>query len=147
MWSLRSRGLNLFRRKHLLSAEHLLCAGCARSRSTNIYEGKAGSKQHFCEHCALPAPSLLRLCISLNNTSCGTPGPRHAGWWQHAAPAQDTLLSCLSWPLALCNDRLCNRHVHQHGHKEGWQDGSFLSFSGSSWPQTPVAAGSDASEW
>lgn len=51
-----------------------------------------------------------------------------------------------SWPLALWNDRLCNRHVHQHGHQEGWQDGSFLSFGSSSFPQTPVAARSNASE-
>lgn len=33
-----------------------------------------------------------------------------------------------SWPLALWNDRLSNRHVHQCCHQEGWQDGQFLSF-------------------
>ena len=44
------------------------------------------------------------------------------------------------------NDRLFNRQVHPHGHKEGWQAGSFLVFGSSFWPQTALALRSDASE-
>lgn len=48
-----SRGLNLFSRKYLLRAEHLLCVGCARSWEINLREGRVGVNWHVYGHCAL----------------------------------------------------------------------------------------------
>lgn len=97
-----------------------------------------------CPFSPLSGRPVSRLCIPVNNPCCTAPG--QPGLVAACCPAQDTLLYCLSRPLALGNDSLCNRHVRPHGHKEGWQDGSFLSSGSCPRPQTSGAAGSNDSE-
>jgi len=126
----------------------------------NLHDGQVGIKWHFSGHCALPAPSfspqfgslVSRLCILSCNSSMEhlDPDGRVVGGsvWRVGACAlsQETLWVLSLQPLALCNEGLYNRQVHKLGRKEEWQEGSFLSFCSSSWPQTPPALRSNASE-
>lgn len=136
--------------------EHL-CAGYASSWEITLHEGKGGIKQHCYGCCALPAPSPLRLALWWAGFALLSliafveqQGPDVRAGGSMLPCSQETLLcSPPFWPLAFWSDRLCNRQVHQYGHKEGWQDGSSLSFCSSwlfSWLQTLVAVGNNASE-
>lgn len=105
MWFPGSRGLNIFQKKHLLSTEHLLCVGCAKSWEINFHEGKVGFVWHFYEHCALPAPSPLGPALWWAGFALlpisAMPGPGHISWWEHAALSPRRCVYSLSWPLAL----------------------------------------------
>ena len=107
----------------------------------------------FLWHCALPASSLL--CLAVCRARFAPPsvtglrelqGPdgRVAGGSLWPVPGDPVCTLCPK--LAPWNDTLCNRQVHPHGHKEGWQAGSFLFFGRSFWPQIALALRSDASE-
>ena len=88
----------------------------------------------FLWHCALPASSVLSLAVC----RAGLASPSVTGLGELQGPdgrvSGGSLCPVPGDPVWVCpklapwNDRLCNQQVHPHGHKEGWQAGSFLDF-------------------